>query len=40
MVITNRELPAGTVLAARFKKQDYTCSVEADGEGKRSYLIG
>jgi hypothetical protein len=40
VVITNRELPAGTVLQARFKKQEHSCTVEIDGEGKRSYLIG
>ena len=40
VVITNRELPAGTVLQAKFKKQEHSCTVEVDGEGKRAYLIG
>jgi hypothetical protein len=40
VTIHNRELPAGTVLTARFKKEEHSCSVEVDGEGKRSYLIG
>src|SRR4051812_18868634 len=38
-MITNRELPAGTVLTAKFKKTAFTCEVVVDGEGKRTYRL-
>jgi hypothetical protein len=40
VTVHNRELPAGTVLTAKYKKQAYSCTVEVDGAGKRSYLVG
>lgn len=38
-MITNRELPGGTTLAAKFKKTAYTCEVVVDDGGKRSYRL-
>ena len=34
MAIDNRDLPAGTRLAANYKKQRYVCMLEAAGEGE------
>src|SRR4051794_16088993 len=39
MTITNRELPGGTTLVAKHKKTTFTCTVEVDGEGKRTYKL-
>jgi hypothetical protein len=39
MPITNRDLPAGTRLVAKFKKEEYACSVEQDEEGKSFYVL-
>src|SRR5690349_2124282 len=39
MTITNRELPTGTTLTAKFKKATFTCEVVVDGEGKRTYRL-
>src|SRR3954465_1428445 len=39
MPITNRDLPVGTKLTASYKKQTYTCTVEADGDGKLTFLV-
>ena len=38
MPITNRNLPAGTVLAARYKGQTYRCTV-LENEGKLAYSL-
>ena len=39
MVITNRDLPEGTRLAANYKKQAYVCAVEKDAEGKLAFVL-
>jgi hypothetical protein len=39
MPITNRDLPAGTRLVAKYRKQTFLCSVEEDAEGKRTYVV-
>src|SRR5690349_21835926 len=39
MAITNRELPVGTRLRANYKKQTYTCTVEAGEEGKLTFAV-
>jgi hypothetical protein len=39
MPITNRDLPVGTRLVAKFKKGEYACTVEQDEEGKNSYVL-
>jgi hypothetical protein len=39
MAITNRDLPAGTRLVAKFKKEEYACTVERDAEGKTFYVL-
>ena len=38
MPITNRNLPAGTVLAARYKGQTYRCTV-LENEGRLAYSL-
>jgi hypothetical protein len=39
MTIQNRDLPAGTRLVAKYKKQAFVCTVEEDAEGKRTYVV-
>jgi hypothetical protein len=39
MPITNRDLPVGTRLVAKFKKGEYACAVEQDEEGKTLYVL-
>ncbi len=39
MPISNRILPEGTTLTATFKKQGYTCSVEAGEDGRAIYRL-
>jgi hypothetical protein len=39
MPITNRDLPEGTRLVAKYKKQAFVCTVEEDAEGKRTYVV-
>lgn len=39
MTIQNRNLPAGTRLVAKFKKQAYVCTVQEDDEAKTTYVL-
>jgi hypothetical protein len=39
MPIENRDLPVGTRLVANYKKTHYVCTVEADEEGKKAFVL-
>jgi len=39
MVITNRDLPAGTRLVGRYKKADFVCEVGKDAEGALTFAV-
>jgi hypothetical protein len=39
MAITNRDLPVGTRLVANYKKTRYVCTVEADDDGKLTFVL-
>ena len=40
MAITNRDLPPGTTLVAKFKKQDYACEVVQTDDGSIRFRYG
>ena len=39
MPIENRDLPTGTRLVATYKKQAYVCTVQAEADGKMTYVL-
>jgi hypothetical protein len=40
MVITNRELPVGTRLVGKYKKQTFVCEGAKDTEGALTFAVG